>query len=1044
MKIVTLYLSCLVLIMLSSIERVRGQITTTHYPIFETTALQSMWGNDPSFSMNDTINLFERVGDDFTFDTRPGSIASFAGIKLGLGLYGGFKYGIGPLRFRISGFETGSIGVKYPIKVDIEMPADSSFNAGELVTINTTYEVEPGYELNTFYPAAGEIALELPIQFDLRVNVEFCLFSCFDLAIIPPYPLVIADPMIDVVYPIFKINETEVTYPCTSTIICTQSLSIPALEAGPVSGSFKIPYVTTTVALSGNDLVASGSDPYMVFVFDIIQFLGMLPTPAKPVFNAINGGISLPPGGIPDFSGDMKSIDITWSLFSMTIEVPISQSQEFIFSPTVVMEMSFPEAIEYEVKNPATGDQYSGKNDKIVLDVGNDITIRFPCDYSHMDMTAKYSIEDEDNISNRTFDHVDVEFVVSALTFAVDFPEFTIIPRFCIPLGFSDLCFELVIPGYSFGFGPLIGPYTVPIVGFDFPPYFNDSWSLGGLNVVDIPTPFRLTPRKFKLQLASTPTLCFGDKTGTATLGVLGATAPYRYEWSNGSSMQNLSNAKAGKHYINVTDVNGCKAYNYVVIDEPLPILNSVTGNSILCAGAATGDATVVAEGGTLPYAYTWTPSGAGSPTASLLNAGLHKVQVVDGNGCAKVDSIVLTEPKAIRTAISNVREPSCNGFSDGSITMEVSGGIEPYAYAWSNTMTSKDLLNIPAGNYTLVITDKNNCTVSDAAALNEPAVLTTTLSVSNQVSCKGNGDGELIATTNGGTTPYTYKWLNNTVTLSGLTDKLNNLKASTYSVEVTDKKKCSVTDNIVVTEPSDVLKVVLSSTNVICYGNSDGSVSALVTGGTSPYSLLWSNGLTSTINPTVSAGKHSVAAVDARGCKASGQVLVTQPAKMVLYTKGIEVSCADQQDGVAKVESVAGGKAPYTYTWSTGEQTSEISNLADGSYTIEVIDQDGCSANAEVIVIKKKGSCLFIPSAFSPNGDGVNDTWVIRNIQLYPNSSLLILNKWGETIFEESPYSTPWDGKRKGVIMPLATYYYILDLGNGEPKYTGPLTIIK
>jgi gliding motility-associated-like protein len=659
-------------------------------------------------------------------------------------------------------------------------------------------------------------------------------------------------------------------------------------------------------------------------------------------------------------------------------------------------------------------------------------------------MTAIYEIEDENNFSNRTFDHVDVNFVVSALTFAVDFPEFTIIPRFCIPLGFTDICFELVIPGFSFGFGPLIGPYTMNIAGFDFPPYFNNEWSLGGLNKVDTISPFRLTPRKFKLDLNSTPTLCNGDNTGTTTLAVSGATTPYLYEWSNGASTQNLLTAKAGRHYITVTDANGCRAYNSVVIGEPTAIQSSTTGTNILCNGAITGDAVVAASGGTGPYTYSWTPSGAASASASALAAGLHRVVITDNNGCPKADSILLTEPPAIRSVIANATEPTCNGFSDGTIQLEVSGGVEPYDYNWSNGASTKNLLNLPAGNYSVLITDGNGCSRNSTVALNEPTLLEVTLSVVNNVSCNSGSNGELLATPSGGTLPYSYKWLNNAATLSERTASLKNLKASAYSIEVRDKNNCLATDNISVSEPAQRLSVALTSTNVICYGNSDGTVNTTIAGGTSPYSLLWSNGTTGTSLNTIPAGKYSVVVADANGCQANSQTLITQPAKMAVFLKTTDVTCSDQQDGTVSVENVVGGTPPYNYSWTNGNTTDGMTELAAGTYEVIITDQKGCTGIAATILNKKEGKCLFIPNAFSPNGDGTNDTWVIRNIHLYPNSKLTIVNKWGETIYTAQPYSDPWDGKRNGVLMPLATYFYVLDLGNGEAEYTGALTILK
>ncbi|HEY8401217.1 MAG TPA: gliding motility-associated C-terminal domain-containing protein, partial [Cytophagaceae bacterium] len=842
------------------------------------------------------------------------------------------------------------------------------------------------------------------------------------------------------------VNSEQITYPCLNIPpVCTQDISLSLPGNTPLSGNLSIPNVTTTVTLDGKDLVATGSDVYVDASLDVIQMLSYLPPPAGSVFAAVSGGIQLPPGGIPDFGGTRRYLNIDWTLFTMHLGFPISQNQEFRFSPKVNLKLDFPVETEYLIKDNEKGTSVSGKASTVELPVGADLTIRYPCDYAFMDIKAAYAIDRTgDNFSNRTYDRVDVELIFSALEFAVSFDKFDIIPRTCISIPFvGKFCIELSLPGFSFPIGPLVQPPPIHLAGFDFPPYFNDRWNLGGFSEIPIPDPFRITPRKFRINTLATNVSCFGESGGSVAIEVTGATEPLSYLWSDGSKNKDLANAPAGKYYVAVKDKNGCRVIANTEITQPSAIVTSMSGTDLICHADNSGTAMVTAIGGVPGYSYLWEFNSTGTSVVSGLPAGTHRVTVTDMNGCKKIDSITLKEPRPIRSSIVKSVNPSCAGYTDGKIYTDVSGGVEPYSFLWSGGQTTPDIIGIGEGTYSLTIIDKHGCTSGQTTTLVAPSALGLQLDVTQHVKCYDGKDAEIQATVTGGTTPYDYHWLNNSVTLSEKGAVLRNVRASVYTLEVTDKNGCKINESVTVTQPDARLTISLNTTNALCYNSKTGVLEASVNGGTPPYAALWSNGAMGLVATGLGAGKYTVEVVDANGCTIRSQGVIVQPSQIKIFLTAEDISCSEQTDGYIKAE-VVGGKPPYQYTWSNGVTDSIIQNLPEGIYSLSVSDQSGCSAYSSAEIGKREGECLFIPTAFSPNADGINDTWEIRNIQLYPNSHVKVFNKWGQLLFESSPYTSPWDGTYNGEPLPPATYYCVVDTGDGKEVYSGPLTIVK
>ena len=1023
--------------------------TVTHDVVFETDSMQSMWGPGNGFQINRTTNFFDRFESSYPFDTRPGSIFSVAGFKFGAGIWGRFAFGIGPLAFKVQGFEGGGVGVKYPIETSLVLPGDSTFNAGETVTIKTDYTVQDDFELNTAYPASGEVSLEMPIMFDMRVGIDICLFECFSFQIFPPdFGGGTPNPLVDVNWIILKVSKDAITYPCLN-IPPTCDIAIPAGStsgvlpaSSPLSGSVKIPHVETTASRSGKDLIATGGDPYLIPSLDIIQLLSFMPPPVGTFFGIISSGIQIPPGGIRDFGGTRRYIGLNWTLFTMNLNMPVSQSQEFRFHPTVNLKLRLPVEVHYAYTDITAGTAVEGRDSIIDVPLGADLNIQYPCNMTHMDMHASYVISTNE-FSNRTYDHVDVELVFTAFEFGIEFPDFDIIPRFCISIPLiGDLCFQLTVPGFTISIGPLVEPPPVHLAGFDLPDYVNRTWELAGFSEQFIEDPFRLVPRKVRSSIVVSNALCYGSATGSATFDITGVTAPVSYQWSTGLTSKDLTNAPAGKQYVIATDVNLCRVHTDALIGQPDAIQTTISGTNLLCYNDLTGAATVKALGGIRSYSYQWN-NGQSSFNPTALAAGKHVVTVTDANGCEKLDSISLTQPADIRAVVLNSVNPTCFGRSDGSVALDVSGGVQPYFYQWTNGSTDKDIRLQPGGTYSVNLRDAHGCSRDLSTILVEPPLLVIDLSVLSDVACLGGKNGSILANVNGGTQPYKYTWKNAELELSNTSNLISGLPAGLYSLEVNDKNNCVADNHISITAPQFILESAITKTDPSCANGTDGSAQAVATGGTAPYLISWSNGASGTTASNLTAGTYTATVLDSKGCTTINKTVIVSPPGMVVSVSVKDVSCAEQQDGQVSVE-VSKGAAPYSYLWSTGSSATTLTNLSAGIYTITVTDQKGCKSTSDATVNAGTSDCLFIPDAFSPNNDGVNDRWVLRNIKLYPNNTMQVFNQWGQELYSASPYLEPWDGRHNGNLLPPATYYYIFNRGDGSASVTSPLTIIK
>src|SRR5690606_34707027 len=230
---------------------------------------------------------------------------------------------------------------------------------------------------------------------------------------------------------------------------------------------------------------------------------------------------------------------------------------------------------------------------------------------------------------------------------------------------------------------------------------------------------------------------------------------------------------------------------------------------------------------------------------------------VTDAKGCTETATATVTEPTVL-SASAVTTSVSCNGGSNGTVNLTVTGGTAPYTYVWSNTATTEDMIGLTAGTYDVTVTDAKGCTTTASATVTEPTVLMASLSSQTNIACNGGTTGSATITVTGGTAPYTYTWSNGATTAT-----ITNVVAGTYNVTVTDANGCTDTASVTLTEPT-ALSASAIATNVSCNGGSNGTVDLNVTGGTAPYTYVWSNTATTEDMVGLTAGTYDVTVTDA------------------------------------------------------------------------------------------------------------------------------------------------------------------------------------
>jgi len=468
-------------------------------------------------------------------------------------------------------------------------------------------------------------------------------------------------------------------------------------------------------------------------------------------------------------------------------------------------------------------------------------------------------------------------------------------------------------------------------------------------------------PGQLTISAVSTSPAC-GVCDGTVTITPSGGTPStltgYVYNWSTGATTSSIDSVCAGLYQVDVMDSLGCKqSFQLPISNTNAPTL-TVTSTSPICTNLCTGSATVVASGGATPYTYSWLPGGQSGTSISSQCAGLYFVQVLDSLGCIATDSALISTGTVLSVS-STMTNPPCND-TTGMIIASVSGGSGNYSFNWMPGGSTNDTLaNIPAGNYTLTVTDNSNgCQDTSIIGLNNNSNGPILAFVTSDVLCNGDCNGTATVTASGGNPGYTYQWSTGANDTNAV---VTGLCASTqpYAILVTDAIGCIQTGQITISQPNALIASVPVITQPGCTGDCNGVINAIISGGTPIYTYAWSPAsITGSFGDSLCAGNYSVTVTDANGCTVTEFDTLVDPPVLVLTGTVVPASCSNSPDGAINTTTTGGTPglvAPgYTWQWSGGSTatSANLSNIPIGNYTVVVTDSKNCTDTVPFTVI--------------------------------------------------------------------------------------------
>ncbi|MEO0006423.1 MAG: hypothetical protein RJA20_619 [Bacteroidota bacterium] len=511
---------------------------------------------------------------------------------------------------------------------------------------------------------------------------------------------------------------------------------------------------------------------------------------------------------------------------------------------------------------------------------------------------------------------------------------------------YTNTCFTPSAPVPITFPGPQAPASAAPFTG-NFQPEgaWSDLWD----------TPTRPSNGNWQLQAADDfPTFTGSIQNWSITFAPL---YEVNYAWSTGVScptcpVNTIVPTASSTYYVTATDIYGCSATDSVHVSVAQLSATAAVISDVSCFGKSDGKLLANANiGGNNTYLWS-DPAGQTTQTASNLGPGTYQVTIYNPAGCTGVASATVTEPPLLDLN-ANASGVTCFGGNNGTAQTLVTGGTTPYQYLWSNGQTSVSQSGLPAGNYTVTVTDSNGCTDTGQVSISQPSAIQLSVTQSLDVSCFGGNNGQISVLAQGGAGAVTYLWSNGQSGASA-----TSLAAGNYTVTTTDSNGCTRTVSATVSQPTQLV-VQSSQQQARCFGEANGQIQLTVGGGVPGYSALWQgpNGYTgnglgiSDIN----AGTYQVTVTDQNGCTRVTDAAVDQPDPLTLsIPASADTICFLGSSGVISV-AAGGGNGGYTYSWNNGQSGPTAAGLAAGTYQVTATDIRGCLITGQSVVPQKE-----------------------------------------------------------------------------------------
>lgn len=554
-------------------------------------------------------------------------------------------------------------------------------------------------------------------------------------------------------------------------------------------------------------------------------------------------------------------------------------------------------------------------------------------------------------------------------------------------------------------------------------------------------------PDGLSVEYAVTDVACAGDCNGLILADIEGGELPYQLTVTTVDGLDAISGQLCAGTYLHITeDGNECLVVDTLSILGPDTIQFSYSVTNVPCSGEDNGQICLDSlQGGTGPLQPQLVPLPTGSLDGNCFNvpAGNYEVLVQDSVGCTSAFYAASVEEPANIEILPTISPISCTGAGDGVLVINAIGGsgtlglLSPFVFS-----TLPDtLFSLGADSLTLVVGDTLGCSDSLIVSIPEPDPIQLEVLTTVFPDCGGDCNGGIELSIGGGTGVLTLYNGSISDSTSVVVSNLVNLCADTYDLYLTDEELCTDSVTVVIEEP-DPLLFDITIQNVTCTGMDDGVAIIGTTGGTGESAWEFVGEDVDVLN--LFEGEYSVSAADTAGCTADSTFLVEADiiTDMLVEIFTSPVTCWQTSDGTATA-AVTGGQQPISYIWSDNDDqvTATAIGLPEDVYSVTVTDNIGCTLGF-LATVEPTEDCLFIADALTPNGDGINDRWVVGGLEFFPQSEVQVFNRWGQMLFRSSPGTTWWDGTFNGALLPASDYYYVITVFAGAEPITGTVTL--
>ncbi len=578
---------------------------------------------------------------------------------------------------------------------------------------------------------------------------------------------------------------------------------------------------------------------------------------------------------------------------------------------------------------------------------------------------------------------------------------------------------------------------------------------------------------------------CPGADDGTITLSATSGTSPFNYDITVASNTTGIfTGLPDGSYDVTVTDANGCEFTTTITIDAGTGLTVDIDFTNEACGDAEDGTMTLTPTSGDSPYNFDIGVASNTTGDFSGLDDGTYTITVTDDNGCVFNGSVTITEAAGINLAVVSQNDPSCFGFTDGSVTVETLGGSPAYDYTWSptNPIPGSTYNNLGDGTVTVYVTDANGCEDSLVIVINEPEALDADLSLFMPV-CNGDQNGYAVVDTvynaQGDLTNITYIWNPDPSSVSGVgADSSYNLPAGTYTLTINDDNGCSNEITFEITQPDELIFTEIGYEPAYCrlfpYQSGNGVVYAAAGGGTPDYTYVWENLSTGATNNAttwggLNPGCYEITVTDDAGCVLT-QILCVDSLNPIADFDVTSAELNGNLEGTAVVCALFTNTSQYfanpsdpladtTFFWNLDTPNNPWTLTHDFYQTFDTCYTEGGLYEVCLIAQNKNGcvdtTCktitVFTPltieplNVFTPDGDGVNDeftfSYFAKGVKEF---HCVIVNRWGQKLAEINDISAGWNGTDKsGSKCRDGVYFYTYDgtAQNGE-TFSGQGTI--